>query len=118
VVQLVTDILFTILAPILLMVLVGALLRWRLRIDITTLGKLNIYLFVPVYVFEHVSTSQLEWQEMLGIFGITVVQVVTLGLLVWGIGRALRVSCWRIRNGRGGVVMSGGSRSWNWTSSW
>jgi len=92
VVQLVTDILFTILAPILLMVLVGALLRWRLRIDITTLGKLNIYLFVPVYVFEHVSTSQLEWQEMLGIFGITVVQVVTLGLLVWGIGRALRVS--------------------------
>ena len=91
-VQLVTDILFTILAPILLMVLVGALLRWRLRIDITTLGKLNIYLFVPVYVFEHVSTSQLEWQEMLGIFGITVVQVVTLGLLVWGIGRALRVS--------------------------
>ena len=91
-VHLVADVLFTILAPILLMVLIGALLRWKLRIDITTLSKLNIYLFVPVYVFEHVSTSELQWEEMFGIFAITVIQVVTLGLIVWGIGRALRVS--------------------------
>src|SRR4051812_12569186 len=91
-VSLVFDVLLTILAPILLMVAIGALLRWRLRIDVATLGKLNIYLFVPVYVFEYVSTSQLKWQEMLGIFGITVVQVATLGLIVWAIGRALRVS--------------------------
>src|SRR5690348_14399555 len=90
--QLVTDVLLTILAPILLMVLIGALLRWKLRIDVATLGKLNIYLFVPVYVFEYVSTSRLEWEEMIGIFGITVVQVMTLGLLIWGIGRALRIS--------------------------
>src|SRR5688572_8064887 len=89
---LVADVLLTVLAPILLMVAVGALLRWRLRIDVATLGKLNIYLFVPVYVFEYVSTSKLRWEEMLGIFAITVVQVVTLGLIVWGIGRALRVS--------------------------
>jgi predicted permease len=90
--RLVADVLLSVLAPILLMVLVGALLRWKLRIDVTTLGKLNIYLFVPVYVFEYVSTSRLRWEEMLGIFGITVLQVVTLGLIVWGIGRALRVS--------------------------
>src|SRR3954453_2429971 len=90
--QLVSDVLLTILAPILLMVLVGALLRWKLRIDVATLGKLNIYLFVPVYVFEYVSTSQLRWEAMLAIFGITVLQVVTLGLIIWGIGRALRIS--------------------------
>jgi predicted permease len=91
-VHLVADVLLSVLAPILLMVGVGALLRWKLRIDVATLGKLNIYLFVPVYVFEYVSTSKLRWEEMIGIFGITVVQVVTLGLIVWGIGRALAVS--------------------------
>src|SRR4051812_37895412 len=91
-VSLVFDVLLTVLAPILLMVLIGALLRWRLRIDVTTLGKLNIYLFVPVYVFEYVSTSRLRWEEMLGIFGITVLEVVLLGLTVWAIGRALKVS--------------------------
>jgi hypothetical protein len=74
------------------MVLIGALLRWRLRIDVATLGKLNIYLFVPVYVYEYVSTSRLRPSEMAGIFSITVLQVGTLGLIVWAIGRALRVS--------------------------
>jgi predicted permease len=90
--QLVADVLLTILAPILLMVAIGALLRWKLRIDVATLGRLNIYLFVPVYVFEYVSTSQLKWEEMLGIFGITVLQVATLGLLIWAIGRAFKIS--------------------------
>lgn len=82
--HLIADVLLTILAPILLMVLIGAVLRWKLHIDIKTLGKLNIYLFVPVYVFEYVSNSKLKWEEMVGIFGITVVQVLTLGLIVWG----------------------------------
>src|SRR3954453_14339174 len=91
-VSLVLDVLLTVLAPILLMVLIGAVLRWRLRIDVTTLGKLNIYLFVPVYVFEYVSTSKLRWEEMLGIFGITVLQVSILGLIVLLIGRALKIS--------------------------
>jgi predicted permease len=90
--SLVADILLTILAPILIMIAIGALLRRRLRIDVATLGKLNIYLFVPVYVFEYVSTSTLAWQQMIGIFTITVVQVLTLGLIVWLIGRALKVS--------------------------
>ena len=89
--HLIADVLLTILAPILLMVLIGALLRWKLRIDVGTLGKLNIYLFVPVYVFEYVANSKLKWQEMAGIFGITVLQVLTLGILIWGIGRMLRI---------------------------
>lgn len=90
--QLVADVLLTILAPILLIVAIGAVLRWKLRIDVATLGKLNIYLFVPVYVFEYVSTSTLRGSEMLGIFGITVLQVLTLGLVVLLIGRAMKIS--------------------------
>jgi len=89
--HLITDVLLSVLAPILIMVAVGALLRSKLRIDVATLGKLNIYLFVPVYVFEYVSTSKLGWDEMAGIFGITVLQVLTLGLIVWAIGRLLGI---------------------------
>ncbi len=83
---------FNILTPILVMVGLGALLRWRFRLDVATLGKLNIYLFVPAFVFHNVSTSTLQWSDMAGIVAVTVLQVLTLGLIIWGIGRALRVS--------------------------
>ncbi|HYE21284.1 MAG TPA: AEC family transporter [Tepidisphaeraceae bacterium] len=89
---LIADILLTVLAPILLLVGIGVLLRWRLRVDVATLGKLNIYLFVPAFIFQNVATSKLTVGEMGGIFLITVIQVVTLGLIVWGIGRALKIS--------------------------
>src|SRR5207253_4112747 len=88
--QMITPILLNILGPILLMVGFGALLRWRLALDLTTLGKLNIYLFTPAFIFKHVSESKLAWSDMGGIVLITVVQVFTLGMLIWGIGRALR----------------------------
>ncbi len=80
-----------ILAPILLMIALGALLRWKFRIDLATLSKLNIYLFVPGFVFHNVSTSTLGWSTMGGIVAMTILQVLTLGLFVWGIGKALRV---------------------------
>jgi predicted permease len=86
------DILLTVLAPILLLVGIGALLRWRLRVDVATLSKLNIYLFVPGFVFFNVAHSTLRVSDMVGVFGITVLQVATLGLMIWGIGRLLRVS--------------------------
>jgi len=80
-----------ILTPILLMVACGVVLRWKFRLDLGTLSKLNIYLFVPAFVFEKVSTSTLTWGSMGGIVAITVLQVLTLGLVVAGIGKALRV---------------------------
>jgi predicted permease len=89
---LIADILLTILAPIFVLVGIGALLRWKLRIDVATLSKLNIYLFVPGFVFDNVAHSKLPVSRMASIFGITVLQVSTLGVLVWLAGRALRVS--------------------------
>ena len=85
-------ILLDVLAPILLMVAVGALLRYRFEIDLGTLSKLNLYLLVPAFVFDKVSTSTLSWAQMGGVVTISVVQVATLGLIVFGIGRLLRVS--------------------------
>lgn len=87
----ITAILFDVLAPILIMMGAGALLRWRFHIDLATLSKLNIYLLAPAFVFDKVSTSSLSWEEMGGVVTISLVQVMTLGLLVWGIGLALRV---------------------------
>jgi predicted permease len=59
------DILLNILAPILLMVSLGSLMRWKFKLDMGTLGKLNIYLFVPAFIFHNVSTSTLRAAEML-----------------------------------------------------
>jgi predicted permease len=84
-------ILFDVLAPILLMVALGALLQWRFRMDLGTLSKLNLYLLVPAFVFDKVSTSTLSWGQMGGVVTVSVVQVITLGLIVWGVGRMLRV---------------------------
>ncbi len=80
-----------ILGPILALVLLGALMRRKFKIDIGTLSKLNIYLFTPAFLFNEVSHSALSWSEMGGVVTITVLQVATLGALVWGIGRALRI---------------------------
>ena len=87
----ITSILFDVLAPILVMMGAGALLRWRFHIDLGTLSKLNIYLLAPAFVFDKVSTSTLSWEEMGGVVTISLVQVATLGLLVWGVGWMLRV---------------------------
>jgi predicted permease len=86
------EILLDILAPILLMIGLGALVRWKFKVDLGTLGKLNIYLFVPAFVFHNVSTSRLKATEMAGVVGVTLLQVAILGVIVWGIGRMLRVS--------------------------
>jgi predicted permease len=87
----ITRIFLDVLAPILLMVAIGAALRWKFKIDLGTLSKLNIYLFVPGFIFDKVSNSTLSWGQMGGIVAVTAVQVITLGLIVWGIGRMLGV---------------------------
>jgi hypothetical protein len=87
----VTHILLDILAPILLMVFLGAVMRWKFSVDLASLSKLNLYLFVPAFVFDKVSNSVLSWADMGGIVAVTVIQAGTLGLIVWGIGRAMHV---------------------------
>lgn len=85
------DILLNILAPILLMVSLGSLMRWKFKLDMSTLGKLNIYLFVPAFIFHNISTSTLRAGEMLGVVAVTLIQVALLGTIVWTIGKAFHV---------------------------
>src|SRR5688572_26845916 len=86
------SILLNILLPILVMVGLGAWLRWKFQVDLATLTKLNIYLFVPAFVFDKVANSRLPWADMGGVVLVTLVQVTTLGVIVWGIGRLFSVS--------------------------
>src|SRR3954452_19461060 len=88
----VSGILLNILGPILVLVGLGALLRRKFEIDLGTLGKLNIYLFTPAFIFDKVSSSRLSWADMGGVVVITIAQVVTLGAIVWGVGRMLRIN--------------------------
>ncbi len=83
----VASLLLNILAPILLMVGLGALVRRKFKIHVDTLSKVNIYLFTPAFIFDRVSRSELRSSDMAGIASVTTITVISLGLLVWGIGR-------------------------------
>ncbi len=89
--DIVTRIVFDVLGPILLLIGMGALVRWRFKVDIATLSKLNIWIFVPGFVYHRVTHSQLGWDQMGSIVGVTGFNVLVLGMLVWGIGNAFRV---------------------------
>jgi len=82
-------ILLDILAPILILVALGAVMRRKFDLHIPTLSKLNIYLFVPAFIFDVVSRSRLSWAAMGGVMLVTALNVMMLGAVVWGLGRAL-----------------------------
>src|SRR5688500_18607523 len=84
-------ILLDVLGPIVLMVLCGAIMQWKFKIDLGTLSKLNLYLLVPAFVFDKVATSTLSFADMGGVVTITFVQVATLGILIYWIGSIFRI---------------------------
>ncbi|MEM8875798.1 MAG: AEC family transporter [Planctomycetota bacterium] len=71
-----------ILGPILLMAGLGALLQRAFKLSLDTLVKLNLYLFVPAFIFQRVGTSNIDWSEMGWIMGLTCVTGVGLGAIV------------------------------------
>src|SRR5688572_21142576 len=88
----IVPVLLDILAPILLLIGCGAVMRRKFAVDIPTLSKLNIYLFVPAFIFDVVARSRLSWGAMGGVMFITTINVLMLGVVVWGVGRMLGAS--------------------------
>lgn len=82
-------ILLDILGPILLIVATGAVMRRRFGLDLTTLSKLNIYVFTPAFIFERVAHSEVTWGQIAGVAGVTTLNVLLLGALVGVGGRLL-----------------------------
>ncbi|MCP9861412.1 AEC family transporter [Cyanobium sp. Cruz-8H5] len=89
---LLVSIITTVLAPILLMIGIGAFVRYRFKLDLGTLAKLNLWVFGPAFVFDKVANSTLAWSAMGGVVLVTALQVACLGALVFGIGKAARVA--------------------------
>jgi predicted permease len=87
-----SELLLNILGPILLMVGLGALLRWRFKVDLATLSKLNIYIFTPAFIFERVATSKLPLADLGGAVVVTVMNILLLAGICFGFGLALRVN--------------------------
>jgi malate permease and related proteins len=87
-----TAILFNVVGPIVVLIGIGALLRWKFELDMTTLSKLNIYFTVPGFIFYKVATSTLGFADMGGIVTVTVAQMATLGVLVYGFGTMFGVN--------------------------
>jgi malate permease and related proteins len=82
------DIFVTVILPILLMVAVGAVSRRRFGIDLNTLGKLNLHVLTPAFIFDRVVHAHIGWDEMGGIVAFTAAQVAILGAIVFTLGKA------------------------------
>lgn len=77
-----------VISPILLLVALGALLQKKRPVEMRSLSNLQVYLFIPAFMFVHVADSTLSGREILGIAGAILLTKVLLavplyGLLVW-----------------------------------
>lgn len=89
--RLLGSIITDVLLPILLMVGIGALVRWRFKLDVGTLSKLNLWIFSPAFIFDKVANSTLPWSAMGGVVVITLLQVIMLGAVVFSLGAAFKI---------------------------
>jgi predicted permease len=76
-----------VLLPILVMVGFGWLIDRAGRLDLSTLVKLNIYLFVPAFIFVHVVDSNLSGAAAARIMGFTASVIASMYLLSALVGR-------------------------------
>lgn len=70
-----------VLLPILIMFGCGWLLDRRARLDLTTLVKLNIYVFVPAFMFVNVVSSDLSGEKAVRVVGVTLALIVSMFIL-------------------------------------
>lgn len=79
-----------VLLPILVMVGFGWLIHRRSRLDLKSLVKLNIYLFVPAFIFVHVVDSNLSGSAAARIMGFTASIIASMFLLSALVGRLMK----------------------------
>ena len=77
-----------VLAPILLLIALGALLQKRHPVQVQTLSNLQLHLFIPAFLFVHIADSKLTMGQIAGIAGsILLIQALLAlplyGLLAW-----------------------------------
>lgn len=79
-----------VLLPVLAMAGLGALAQRRLDLNLQTLVRLNLYLFVPAFLFVRVSDSELTWSEIGGVALCVILPMAALGLPIYTLMRRRR----------------------------
>jgi predicted permease len=79
------------LIPVLLIAGVGYLLARGLHLEAHTLSQVCFYVFNPCLIFSLISTDHLESNAILGVIAVTTLSTLGVGLIVWLIGRLLRL---------------------------
>jgi hypothetical protein len=78
--------------PILCIAALGYALQRRFPLDLSTLSKIQIYLFVPTFLFVRVSGSNLSWSSMGLIAGAVLTAQAALALPIWSLARRRGIS--------------------------
>ena len=71
---------WTVILPVLLIVAGGAVVQRFHRLEMQTLSKMQIYLFVPVFLFYYVYTSKLSLRDMAGIAVVALISQLVLAI--------------------------------------
>jgi len=79
-----------VLLPILVMMGVGWLLERRCGLDLATLVRLNIYLFVPAFIFHQVVSSTLSGSVAIRVTLFTACVIAAMGASSWVVARLMR----------------------------
>ncbi len=90
----------TVLLPILVIVGLGAIVQRFKPLDMVTLSRVQVYLFVPVFLFVRVFDSQLSGRESLGVAVAAFGAQVLLAIPVW-----LLLARKRVRRETAGAVL-------------
>jgi len=76
-------ILMSVLAPVLAIVAIGALVQRGRRMSVKTLVQLNLYLFVPAFLYVRISQSTLSWSHIGGVAATVLGMIVLLAAPVY-----------------------------------
>lgn len=73
----------TVILPVLLIVVAGAAVQRFNRLDMQTLSRLQVYLFVPVFLFYYIYTSKFSLTDIFVIAGAVLLAKLILALPLW-----------------------------------
>jgi len=77
--------------PIFVIIGIAWSLDKAFRFDINTLVRLNLYIFVPAFIFVSLVNSELDGETTLGVVLFTASTIAIAFFLCWGIGAAFRL---------------------------
>ncbi len=73
-------------APIFLIILLGYVIGKKFKIDIFTLTKINLYVFVPALIFVKITETTIT-KELVGALGFTLLVIVIMNFVSMGVSR-------------------------------